>query len=45
MVVNITLLFGVLEMAGVLGGICAAIGLCIPAVITLTIVTAHLRRH
>lgn len=39
MVVNITLLFGY-QMAGVLGGICAAIGLCIPAVITLTIVTA-----
>ena len=32
-------LFGY-QMAGVLGGICAAIGLCIPAVITLTIVTA-----
>ena len=28
------------QMAGVLGGICAAIGLCIPAVVTLTIVTA-----
>ena len=27
-------------MAGALGGICAAIGLCIPAVVTLTIVTA-----
>ena len=39
MVVNITLLFGY-QMAGVLGGICAAIGLCIPAVVTLTIVTA-----
>ena len=36
---NITLLFGY-QMAGVLGGICAAIGLCIPAVVTLTIVTA-----
>lgn len=39
MVANITLLFGY-QMAGVLGGICAAIGLCIPAVVTLTIVTA-----
>ena len=39
MVVNITLLFGY-QMAGALGGICAAIGLCIPAVVTLTIVTA-----
>ena len=39
MVVNITLLFGY-QMAGPLGGIFAAIGLCIPAVITLTIVTA-----
>ena len=39
MVVNITLLFGY-QMAGALGGVCAAIGLCIPAVITLTIVTA-----
>ena len=28
------------QMAGALGGICAAIGLCIPAVVTLTIVTA-----
>ena len=39
MVANITLLFGY-QMAGALGGICAAIGLCIPAVVTLTIVTA-----
>ena len=39
LVANITLLFGY-QMAGVLGGICAAIGLCIPAVVTLTIVTA-----
>ena len=39
MVVNITLLFGY-QMAGPLGGVFAAIGLCIPAVITLTIVTA-----
>ena len=39
MVANITLLFGY-QMAGVLGGICAAIGLCTPAVVTLTIVTA-----
>ena len=35
MVVNITMLFGY-QMAGALGGICAAVGLCIPAVITLT---------
>ena len=33
MVVNITMLFGY-QMAGALGGICAAVGLCIPAVIT-----------
>ena len=39
MVVNITMLFGY-QMAGALGGICAAVGLCIPAVITLTVVTA-----
>ena len=39
MVVNITLLFGY-QMAGALGGVFAAIGLCIPAVVTLTIVTA-----
>ena len=39
MVVNITMLFGY-QMAGALGGVCAAVGLCIPAVITLTIVTA-----
>lgn len=39
MVVNITMLFGY-QMAGALGGICAAIGLCVPAVVTLTIVTA-----
>ena len=36
---NITMLFGY-QMAGALGGICAAVGLCIPAVITLTVVTA-----
>ena len=39
MVVNITMLFGY-QMAGALGGVCAAVGLCIPAVITLTVVTA-----
>ena len=33
MVVNITMLFGY-QMAGALGGICAAVGLCIPAVVT-----------
>ena len=39
MVANITLIFGY-QMAGALGGVCAAVGLCIPAVITLTVVTA-----
>jgi len=39
MVANITLLFGY-QLAGVLGGICAAVGLCLPAVIVMTIVTA-----
>ena len=40
---NITLLFGY-QMAGALGGICAAIGLCIPAVVTLTIVDVYKRQ-
>ena len=39
MVVNITMLFGY-QLAGPLGGIACAIGLCLPAVIVLTLVTA-----
>ena len=39
MVVNITMLFGY-QLAGVPGGIACAIGLCLPAVVVLTIVTA-----
>lgn len=39
MVANITLLFGY-QMGGVPGGICAAVGLCLPAVVVMTIVTA-----
>ena len=39
MVANITLLFGY-QLAGVAGGVACAIGLCLPAVIVLTIVTA-----
>ncbi len=39
MVVNITMLFGY-QMAGPLGGIACAIGLCLPAVVVLTAVTA-----
>ena len=39
MVANITLLFGY-QLAGVLGGVCAAVGLCLPAVVVMTIVTA-----
>lgn len=39
MVVNITLLFGY-QMAGPLGGVLAAIGLSLPAIVVLTIVTA-----
>lgn len=39
MVANIVLLFGY-QLAGPLGGICAAVGLCIPAVVVMTIVTA-----
>lgn len=39
MVVNITLLFGY-QLAGALGGIACAIGLCLPAVVVLTLVTA-----
>ena len=39
MVVNITLLFGY-QLAGPLGGVACAIGLCLPAVIVLTLVTA-----
>ena len=38
MVVNITMLFGY-QMGGVLGGICAALGLTFPAVVILTLVT------
>lgn len=39
MVANITLIFGY-QMGGVLGGVCAAVGLCLPAVVVMTIVTA-----
>lgn len=39
MVANITLLFGY-QMAGALGGVCAAVGLSLPAVVVMTIVTA-----
>ena len=44
MVVNITLLFGY-QMAGVLGGICAAIGLCMPRRRHPYHRDGHLRRH
>ena len=39
MVANITLIFGY-QMAGVPGGICAAVGLSLPAVVVMTVVTA-----
>ena len=39
MVANITLLFGY-QLAGVAGGVACAIGLCLPAVVVLTLVTA-----
>ena len=39
MVANITLLFGY-QLAGVAGGVACAIGLCLPAVVVLTAVTA-----
>lgn len=39
MVANITLLFGY-QMAGALGGVCAAVGLSLPAVVVMTVVTA-----
>lgn len=39
MVVNITMLFGY-QLAGVAGGVACAIGLCLPAVVVLTLVTA-----
>ena len=39
MVANIVLLFGY-QLAGPLGGILSAVGLCVPAVIVMTVVTA-----
>ena len=39
MVANIVLLFGY-QLAGPLGGILSAVGLCVPAVVVMTVVTA-----
>lgn len=39
MVSNIVMLFGY-QLAGPLGGVCATVGLCLPAVVVMTIVTA-----
>lgn len=39
MVANITMLFGY-QLGGALGGVCAAVGLSLPAVVVMTVVTA-----